>query len=56
MKTSPVESQNVLANVTRAVNYIKSRGLNTRLFSEFCKENDSDFETVLFHSNIRWCY
>ena len=54
MKTVPDELNNVLGEVIRAVNFIKANALNSRLFSELCKESDSDFETLLLHSQVRW--
>lgn len=54
VKTMPAELKNVLNEVITAVNFIKYNALNSRLFSELCKESDSEFETLLFHSNVRW--
>ena len=50
VKTMPDEFKNVLNGVITAVNFIKSNGLNSRLFAELCKESDSEFETLLLHS------
>jgi len=36
------------------VNIIKSSALNTRLFKKMCTELDSDHETLLFHTEVRW--
>src|SRR6218665_426279 len=54
VKTMPDEFKNVLNEVITAVNFIKSNALNSRLFTELCKESDSEFETLLLHSNVRW--
>ena len=54
MKTAPEEFNNGFAVVIKAINFIKSSALNSRLFSELCKENESDLETVLLHSHVRW--
>lgn len=36
------------------INFIKSRGKNSRLFTVLCKNMDSDFQTLLLHTEIRW--
>lgn len=54
VKTMSADLKNILNEVITAVNFIKSNALNFRLFSELCKESYSDFETLLFHSNVRW--
>ena len=53
-KTLPDQLKNVLDDVVKAVNFIKANALNSRLFAELCKENDSEFVTVLLHSRVRW--
>src|SRR6218665_372531 len=54
VKTMPDEFKNVLNGVITAVNFIKSNALNSCLFAKLCKESDSEFETLLLHSNVRW--
>ncbi len=44
----------VLQDSVKIINYIKSRALNTRLFSNFCKDMGSDFNSLLFHTEVRW--
>lgn len=38
----------------KIVNHIKSSALNTRLFQVLCQELNSDQETLLFHTEVRW--
>uniref|UniRef100_A0A667WR08 DUF4371 domain-containing protein n=1 Tax=Myripristis murdjan TaxID=586833 RepID=A0A667WR08_9TELE len=44
----------VLNTVVTAVNFVKSRALQTRLFAKLCKEMGADHDTLLFHSEVRW--
>ena len=37
-----------------AVNKIKDNSLNDRLFRELCKENDEEFQRLIFHTEVRW--
>ena len=43
-----------LSLVMRAINKIKTRTLNTRLFRQLCDENDEKFERLLLHTEVRW--
>lgn len=43
-----------LKTVVAAVNKIKSRSLNSRLFRRLCIENDEDYERLLLHTEVRW--
>ncbi len=38
---------------SHAVNSIRANALNSRLFSELCKENDSEFQSLLLYSHVR---
>uniref|UniRef100_A0A5S6QHH3 HAT C-terminal dimerisation domain-containing protein n=1 Tax=Trichuris muris TaxID=70415 RepID=A0A5S6QHH3_TRIMR len=40
--------------VVAAINKIKSKSLNDRLFSQLCEQNDEDFNRLLLHTEIRW--
>ncbi|XP_072376760.1 protein FAM200A-like [Diabrotica undecimpunctata] len=40
----------------KIVNHIKSSALNTRLFRTLCQELNSDQETLLFHTEVRWLF
>ncbi|XP_024139827.1 protein ZBED8-like [Oryzias melastigma] len=53
-KTLPPKMAEVLKTVVECVNYVRKSALRHRIFSELCKEMDSEFEVLLLHSNIRW--
>ena len=53
-KTLPNTFKDVLTDVVKAINAIKSKALNSRLFGALCVEMDSDFETLLMHTEVRW--
>ncbi|XP_068207585.1 protein FAM200B-like [Palaemon carinicauda] len=38
----------------KIVNHIKHRALNTRLFMKLCQDLETEHETLLFHTNVRW--
>ena len=40
--------------VINAINKIRGNSLHSRLFSQLCKENDEDFNRLLFHTEVRW--
>ena len=42
------------STVIRAVNTIKARALNSKLFRQLCAENDEEFEQLLLHTEVRW--
>ena len=45
----------VLSTVVHdVVNYVKSRPLQSRLFSQLCNEMGAGHDTLLFHSEVRW--
>uniref|UniRef100_A0A8C5CF82 DUF4371 domain-containing protein n=1 Tax=Gadus morhua TaxID=8049 RepID=A0A8C5CF82_GADMO len=52
-KTLEPELNNVLQTAIKMVNFIKSRPLNTRLFTLLCQEMGSSHESLLFHSEVR---
>ena len=53
-RTMPQELICVLVDVVYMVNFIKSSALNTRLFKLLCQDLDAKYETVLFHTEVRW--
>ncbi|XP_072381911.1 zinc finger BED domain-containing protein 5-like [Diabrotica undecimpunctata] len=53
-KTLPEPLQKILNEVVQIVNYIKTRPLQSRLFSLLCKEIDSEHEHLLIHTEVRW--
>ena len=44
------------ATIIRAVNYryVKASAANTKLFTKLCKDMDSIYEILLFHTSVRW--
>ncbi|XP_073510794.1 protein FAM200C-like [Phyllobates terribilis] len=53
-KTLPPKMAEVLKTVVEFVNYVRNSALRHRIFSELCKEIGSEFEVLLYHSNVRW--
>ncbi|KAL3969146.1 gap junction alpha-4 protein [Sarotherodon galilaeus] len=53
-KTLPPKMAEVLKTVVECVNYVRNSALRHRIFSELCKEMGSEFEVLLYHSNVRW--
>ena len=45
------DSLNIVITV---VNKIKSSALNDRIFRQLCHENETEFERLLFHTEVRW--
>ena len=52
-KTLDQQLKCVLDSAVQIVNYIKSRPLQTRLFTILCDERDSEHITLLPHSEVR---
>ncbi|KAF2352838.1 protein of unknown function DUF4371 [Trinorchestia longiramus] len=52
-KTLPPKLAEVLKIVVECVNYVQTSALRQRIFSKLCKEMGSEFEVLLYHSNIR---
>ena len=53
-KTMPPELAEVLDQSVQVVNYIKSRPLKSRLFSQLCAEMGADHQSLLLHTEVRW--
>ncbi|XP_072376148.1 zinc finger BED domain-containing protein 5-like [Diabrotica undecimpunctata] len=53
-KTLPEPLQKILNEVVQIVNYIKTRPLQSKLFSLLCKEIGSEHEHFLIHTEVRW--
>ena len=53
-KTLPNTFKDVLTDVVKAINAIKSKALNSRLFGALCVEMGSDFEILLMHTEVLW--
>ena len=44
----------LLLDVVKIINCIKNNALNSRLFTNLCKEQDSNNTSLLMHAKIRW--
>ena len=53
-KTMPPDLTDVLNEVVKIVNYVKSRPLQTRLFTTLCSEMGSEHQGLLLHTEVRW--
>lgn len=53
-KTLPSKLAEVLKIVVECVNYVRNSALKHRIFKELCNEIGSEFEVLLYHSNVRW--
>ena len=53
-KYLPADLKEVVDQVSQVVNFIKSRPLQNRLFSQLCKAMDSEYECLLYHTEVRW--
>ncbi|XP_031330321.1 zinc finger BED domain-containing protein 5-like [Photinus pyralis] len=54
VKCMPEQFKHVLQETIKVVNFIKSRALNSRLFSKLCSEMGSDHIQLLLHTEVRW--
>ncbi|CAM5151165.1 unnamed protein product [Natator depressus] len=48
------EVHKVLQDVIDVVNFIKTRPLDSRIFTILCNEMGSDHENLLYHTEVRW--
>ncbi|KAL4090794.1 hypothetical protein QTP88_025569 [Uroleucon formosanum] len=46
--------QNILDQVVKVINFIKSRPLKSRLFDKICEEMDADYSRLILYSAVRW--
>ena len=53
-KTLDSDLKSVLAAMIKIVNFIKSRPLQTRLFTTLCDEMGSHHKSLPLHSEVRW--
>jgi len=53
-KTFPPKLAQALKIVVECVNYVRNSAMKHRLFGELCNELGSEFEVLLYHSNVRW--
>jgi len=38
----------------KVTNYIKASALNTRLFRNLSQDMDAEYDSLLFHTSVRW--
>ena len=53
-KSIPEVLRSVMRQVIQVVNFIKSRPLQSRLFAQLCDAMDSDYKSLLYHTEVRW--
>ncbi|KAK9708560.1 protein of unknown function (DUF4371) [Popillia japonica] len=53
-KTLPEDLSNTMKLAIKMVNAVKSSALNSRIFRKLCAALDSEYETLLFHTEVRW--
>lgn len=53
-KAMSLELKAVFDEIIRIVNFVKSRPLNSRIFSKLCAEMGEEHEHLLLHSEVRW--
>lgn len=49
-----LKMKEVMEIVIKTVNFLRSRALNHRQFREFLISNDSEYEEIPFHTEVRW--
>jgi len=49
-----MDLNHVMKVVTTTINFIRSRGLNHRLFQNFLNEIESEFGDVIYHNQVHW--
>jgi hypothetical protein len=54
VKRMPNSLKSVLDNAVQIVNFIKARPLNSRLFKLLCNYMGSEYEILIFHTEVRW--
>ena len=52
-KTFPPKLAEVQTTVVECVNYARNSALKHRIFKELCNEMGSEFEVLLYYSNVR---
>uniref|UniRef100_A0A3P9L2A9 Uncharacterized protein n=1 Tax=Oryzias latipes TaxID=8090 RepID=A0A3P9L2A9_ORYLA len=49
-----LKMEHVMSTITRAVNFIRARGLNHRQFKAFLGELDTEYSDLPYHTEVRW--
>ena len=50
----PPELLSCLQQIVKIVNFVKTSGLNTRLFANLCADLGPDHKCLLFYTEVRW--
>ena len=53
-KLLPQKLSETMSNCIEIVNLIKSRALNSRIFSKRCEEMGSEHQSLLYYTFVRW--
>jgi zinc finger BED domain-containing protein 5/7/8/9 len=53
-KKMPEDLKDVLNDCVKAINMIKAKALNSRLFTAICEEMGKDHLSLLLHTEVRW--
>lgn len=53
-KAVPSILKKVLDKVVKVVNHIKRNSLRSRIFAALCEAMDSEYKTLLYHTEVRW--
>lgn len=46
----------IMNDVVSIVNFVKTCALNSRLFKILCRDMESNHNTFLFHTDVRWLF
>jgi len=49
-----LKMEHVMSTITRAVNFIRAKGLNHRQFKAFLGELDTEYGDLPYHAEVRW--
>ncbi|XP_059832923.1 general transcription factor II-I repeat domain-containing protein 2-like [Hypanus sabinus] len=49
-----LKMEHIMSTITRAVNFIRAKGLNHREFKSFLEELGSEYNDLPYHTEVRW--